>query len=156
MSSARDDSSDGRPVNAQFHTTHWSVVLSAGELDSSQAAAALEHLGRAYWYPLYAYVRAQGHSPHDAEDLTQSFFAFLLERNAIGHAHPERGRFRSFLLAALKNFLADARDKARAQKRGGGRELLSLDTQSAEEMYRLEPVNTLTPEKSMSADGPLP
>jgi DNA-directed RNA polymerase specialized sigma24 family protein len=130
-----------------FARTHWSVVLAAGEPNSTHAAKALEQLCRTYWYPLYAYTRAQGRSACDAQDLTQAFFAFLFEGNVIGRAHPERGRFRSFLLVALKNFLADQRDRARAQKRGGGQEVLSLDARLAEETYRLEPVNTLTPEK---------
>src|SRR6266516_6607179 len=104
----------------QFATTHWSVVLTAGESGSQQAAEALEKLCRSYWYPLHAYVRREGHGPQDSEDLTQGFFARLLEKNYLDQVHPEKGRFRSFLLAALRHFLADEYDKARAQRRGGG------------------------------------
>src|SRR5438552_18903334 len=101
--------SDRSPTAAGvFATTHWSVVLTAGEPSSQQAAEALEKLCRIYWYPLYAYVRRQGHGPHDAEDLTQGFFARLLEKNYLDQVHREKGKFRSFLLAALKHFLDDA------------------------------------------------
>jgi RNA polymerase sigma-70 factor (ECF subfamily) len=140
--------SDRSPTAAGvFATTHWSVVLTAGETGSQQAAEALEKLCRIYWYPLYAYVRRQGHGPHDAEDLTQGFFARLLEKHYLDQVHPERGKFRSFLLAALKHFLADESDKARAQKRGGGHKLLSFDTRIAEEDYCHEPVDQMSAEK---------
>ncbi len=130
-----------------FATTHWSVVLAARGSDLPEAAAALEELCRAYWYPLYAYVRRKGHGPHDAQDLTQAFFARLLEKNYVAQADRERGRFRTFLLAALTHFLADEWDKARRLKRGGGREIISFDAASAEERYRLEPVDQLDPAK---------
>ena len=104
-----------------FATTHWSVVLSAKEPGSIDSDAALESLCRTYWRPLYAYVRRRGYSPADAEDLTQSFFSWLLERNWLSRADQQRGRFRSFLLASISNFLANEWDKARTQKRGGGR-----------------------------------
>ena len=126
-----------------FSTTHWSVVLAASGTDLPEAAAALEKLCRTYWYPLYAFVRRKGHSPHDAQDLTQAFFARLLEKNYMAQADRERGRFRTYLLAALTHFLADEWDKARRIKRGGGREMLSFDAASAEERYRLEPVDQL-------------
>jgi len=126
-----------------FSTTHWSVVLRAGTTDSASAAPALEQLCRNYWYPLYAFVRRKGHSPHDAQDLTQAFFARLLEKNYVAQADRERGRFRTFLLAALTHFLADEWDKARRLKRGGGREVISFDAASAEERYRLEPIDQL-------------
>ena len=129
-----------------FTTTHWSVVLSAREHDSPQAAAALEKLCRTYWYPLYAYVRRQGHDEPSAKDLTQEFFFRLLQKNRLNQVQREKGRFRSFLLASLKNFLADEWDKAQAQKRGGGQALLSLDN-TAEGRYRLEPADNLTPDK---------
>jgi len=122
-----------------FRTTHWSVVLAAREPNAPQAAAALAGLCHTYWYPLYAFVRRKGHSPHDAQDLTQSFFARLLEKNYLAQADRERGRFRTYLLAALTHFLADEWDKARRLKRGGGREMISFDAASAEERYRLEP-----------------
>lgn len=131
-----------------FVTTRWTQVVAAGRpSDSTHARAALEQLCQTYWYPLYAFVRRQGHAPHDAQDLTQEFFARLLERNALGAADRERGRFRSFLLATLKNFLRDEWDKLRAQKRGGGQNLISLDAGDAESRYALEPVNTLTADR---------
>jgi RNA polymerase sigma factor (sigma-70 family) len=125
--------------DAWFVTTHWSVVLSARQKDSPQSDAALEALCRTYWYPLYAYVRRQGHAAHDAQDLTQEFFARLLQKDYLQAAAREKGRFRTFLLVALKRFLANEWDRARAQKRGGGQVLLSLDTSAAETRYQLEP-----------------
>ncbi|MCL5743534.1 MAG: sigma-70 family RNA polymerase sigma factor [Acidobacteria bacterium] len=121
-----------------FTTTHWSVVLAAGQRDSPEAADALERLCRTYWYPLYAYVRRQGSSPEDAQDLTQEFFARLLAKDFPGGVRPERGRFRSFLLACLQHFLADEREKARAARRGGNRPALSLDMKTAADRYQLE------------------
>jgi RNA polymerase sigma factor (sigma-70 family) len=135
---------DRRPV---FVTTHWSVVLSARKKDSPQSAAALETLCRTYWYPLYAYVRRQGHSPPDAQDLTQGFFARLLQKDYLKAAAREKGRFRTFLIVALKRFLANEWDRDRAQKRGGGQLPLSLDTELAEERYRIEPVEGATADK---------
>ena len=118
-------------------------MLTASETDSPHAAQALDQLCRTYWYPLYAFVRRKGHSPHDAQDLTQAFFARLLEKNYVAQADRERGRFRTYLLAALTHFLADEWDKARRLKRGGGREIISFDAASAEERYRLEPIDQL-------------
>ena len=115
-----------------FVTTHWSVVLRAGGSDTTRARAALEQLCRNYWQPLYAYVRRSGHSREEAEDLTQEFFARLLAQNSVARADPARGRFRSFLLTSLKHFLANEWDKARAQKRGGGAQLLRLEFDTAE------------------------
>jgi len=135
---------DGRWV---FVTTHWSVVLSARKQDSPQSAAALEALCRTYWYPLYAYVRRQGHSPHDSQDLTQEFFARLLQKDYLKAALREKGRFRTFLIVALKRFLANEWDRLRAQKRGGGQALLALDTESAEDRYRIEPPEGATAER---------
>jgi RNA polymerase sigma factor (sigma-70 family) len=135
---------EGRPV---FVTTHWSVVLSARRKDSPQSAAALETLCRTYWYPLYAYVRRQGHSPPDAQDLTQEFFARLLQKDYLKAAAREKGRFRTFLIVALKRFLANEWDRVRAQKRGGGQPLLSLDTDLAEQRYRIEPAESATAER---------
>ena len=136
--------SQARPV---FVTTHWSVVLSARKKDSPQSAAALETLCRTYWYPLYAYVRRQGHSPPDAQDQTQEFFARLLQKDYLKAAAREKGRFRTFLIVALKRFLANEWDRVRAQKRGGGRPLLSLDTELAEQRYRIEPAESATAER---------
>ena len=116
---------------AQFTNTHWSVVLAAREDDSTQASAALEKLCRAYWYPLYAFIRRQGASAHDAQDVTQAFFAHLLKIDFLRGVAPAKGKFRSFLLASLKNFLADERDRAAALKRGGGQKILSLDDDTA-------------------------
>ena len=133
-----------RPV---FVTTHWSVVLSARKQDSPQSLAALETLCRTYWYPLYAYVRRQGHGPHDAQDLTQEFFARLLQKDYLKAAAREKGRFRTFLIVALKRFLANEWDRLRAQKRGGGQIHLPLDTELAEERYRIEPAEGATADR---------
>jgi RNA polymerase sigma-70 factor (ECF subfamily) len=132
-----------RPV---FVTTHWSVVLTAGHSDTPRARGALETLCQAYWYPLYAYVRRRGHSPEDAQDLTQEFFARLLARNWVDSADPDKGRFRTFLLTAMKHFLADEWDRLRAQKRGGGQRVLPLEVESAETRFQLEPPDPLTRE----------
>ena len=130
-----------------FVTTHWTVVLAAGDRASPLAAEALEQLCRLYWYPLYAYVRRKGHSPQDAEDLTQAFFAHFLEGNYVARASRQRGRFRSFLLTSLQNFLAHEWERARAVKRGGGRTLLPWDEVSVESRYQLEAASDLTPDK---------
>jgi RNA polymerase sigma factor (sigma-70 family) len=129
-----------------FNTTHWSVVLLAGQSMIPQAEAALENLCRTYWYPLYAYVRRQGHSAHDAQDLTQEFFARLLQKNYINLAAPERGRFRSFLLKSMHHFLVSDWVRGQAQKRGGGRKIFSLDEVAAEQTYLQEPAGQLAPE----------
>ena len=130
-----------------FVTTHWSVVMAAGRGDSTRARAALEKLCKNYWYPLYAFVRRLGHSAHDAEDLVQSFFAVCLEKNYLGAADETKGRFRSFLLLALKRFLANEWDKSQALKRGGAQITISLDTLIAEQRYALEPAEPLTADK---------
>ena len=133
-----------RPV---FVTTHWSLVVSAGRNDTPHARIALEKLCRAYWFPIYAFVRRQEHNPHDAQDLTQEFFARLLEKNQLAGADRNRGRFRSFLLAALKHFLANEWHKARAQKRGGGQVPIPIDASTAESKCGFEPADHLTAEK---------
>jgi RNA polymerase sigma-70 factor (ECF subfamily) len=130
-----------------FATTHWSVVMTAGKGDSAQAADALGQLCRTYWYPLYAFVRRQGHGAQDAEDLTQEFFARFLAKEYFGRADPALGRFRSFLLACLKNFLLEQGRQARRLKRGGGQTVISLDSRSAEERYGSEPMDPMTPEQ---------
>lgn len=138
----------GDPMLARsFATTHWSVVLAANQDDASGAAHALEKLCRTYWYPLYAFLRREGRTPHDAQDLTQEFFARLLRGNFLEKVGPDKGRFRSFLLAALKNFLCDQWDRARAEKRGGGQTVVSLDDHNAEELYLLEPDPGAPPEQ---------
>jgi RNA polymerase sigma-70 factor (ECF subfamily) len=114
-----------------FATTHWSAVLTAGRNDTTRARDALAGLCQTYWPALHAYVRRRGFSPHDAEDLTQEFFARLLQHNWVARADAQKGRFRSFLLTALNRFLADEWDKARAQKRGGGRTPVSLDSETS-------------------------
>lgn len=116
-----------------FLTTHWSVVLAARDGEGTQAHAALEELCRGYWRPIYAYLRRAGYVPHDAQDLAQGFFAHFLEHGFLQRLRHREGRFRSFLLTFLKRFLSDERDKAKAQKRGGGFQIFSLDECSLEE-----------------------
>lgn len=130
-----------------FATTHWSVVLKVGQNDVARAGAALEELSRKYWYPLYAFVRRRGTSSHDAEDLTQAFFTFLLEKETLKKVDRQRGRFRTFLLAAMTNYLNNEWHRQQTLKRGGRHATLSLDEISAEERYFCEPVNLVTPEK---------
>jgi RNA polymerase sigma-70 factor (ECF subfamily) len=130
-----------------FRTTHWSVVLAAGEGSSSRAAEALAQLCRAYWYPLYAFIRRQGHDPESAQDLTQEFFARLLEKGFLASASQDKGRFRSFLLTALKRFLVNEWERGQAQKRGGGQAPIPLDLGDAEARYHLEPVEERTAER---------
>jgi DNA-directed RNA polymerase specialized sigma24 family protein len=122
-------------------------VLAAGRGSSKQAHVALEELCRTYWYPLYAYVRRQGHSREDAEDLTQGFFARLLEKNYLEGVTSDKGKFRAFLLVTLKRFLANEWDHARCQKRGGGVPALSLDWQDADTRYQINPADHLSPDK---------
>jgi DNA-directed RNA polymerase specialized sigma24 family protein len=129
-----------------FATTHWSVVLAAGDGDSPQSSAALENLCRAYWYPLYAYVRRRGNEAESAKELTQEFFALLLAKGLLSGVDPTKGKFRSWLLGVMNHFLAHEWAKVRAQKRGGGQALFSLDEAQAEERYRFEPVEHVTPE----------
>lgn len=130
-----------------FTTTHWSVVLAAGQHPSSEAAEALAQLCRTYWYPIYAFVRRKGHAAHDAQDLTQEFFARLLGRSYLSAVDPGKGRFRSFLLASLEHFLAKEWVRANRQKRGGGCAIISLDEEAAEGCYRMEPAHELTAER---------
>lgn len=126
---------------AEFATTHWSVVVAAGQTTAPGAREALEKLCRTYWFPIYACVRRKGRSPDDAQDLTQEFFARLLEKNYLKLADRQRGRFRSFLLVALDHFLVNDWRQASAEKRGAGRPVLSLDQQQAEGHYQGEPVS---------------
>jgi RNA polymerase sigma factor (sigma-70 family) len=133
----------------QFPSTQWNLVLLAGESCAEKSREALETLCRTYWYPLYAFVRRQGYGTEEAQDLTQAFFVRLLEKQYVRDYQKERGRFRSFLLASLQHFLANERDWARAQKRGGGASPLSLDALIGlgESRYSLEPRSDATPEK---------
>src|SRR5260370_3900103 len=131
-----------------FGTTHWSVVLLAGQAQSTQADAALAKLCQTYWYPLYVFVRRQGKNQEDAQDLVQAFFARVLEKNYFKDAEREKGKFRSFLLMALKRFLANEWDRANRLKRGGGRTILSLDVEESESSYCLESSAAAAPEKA--------
>ena len=144
----RNQCRPGPEKGDRFATTHWSMVASAGRSHSPDASQALATLCENYWFPLYAFVRRAGHSADDAQDLTQEFFVRLLAKNYLAGADPQRGRFRSFLLGAMKHFLAKERRRQGAQKRGGHRPVLSLDFHSGENRYSLiEPVDNLTPER---------
>jgi len=134
-------------ADAQFATTHWSVVLAARDGHSPQSAEALSQICRDYWYPLYVYVRQRGYGPHDAQDLTQEFFARLLKRNFLRAIQRERGKFRWFLLSAVKRFLASEWHRQHAAKRGGHQLLISLDDEAAESRYCLEIADQTTPDK---------
>jgi hypothetical protein len=146
------DSEESRDAR-QFVTTRWTIVLTAGRTDTTQAQAALEKLCQTYWYPLYAYVRRQGHLPEDAQDLVQEFFTKLIAKNYVRDVDRSKGKFRSFLLASLKHFLANERDKSRAEKRGGGQTIVSLD---AETRYRLEPADVISADKIFERRWALP
>ena len=139
-----DSTAGGRP---NFATTRWGLVAAASTEGSAEARAALEELYRLYCYPVYAFIRRRGHGRQDAQDLTQDFFVHLLEKATLGRADSQRGRFRSFLLGALDHFLAHAAERARAGKRGGGCELVSLDDDAAENSYQLAAPEGMTAEK---------
>jgi RNA polymerase sigma-70 factor (ECF subfamily) len=129
-----------------FETTHWSLILAARDRDEPRAHGALAVLCQSYWQPIYAYIRRHDHDPHAAEDLTQAFFAALLEPGALAGVEREKGKFRAFLLASCRHFLGHQRDHDRALKRGGGKRLLSIDARDAEGRYLREPADHLTPE----------
>lgn len=131
-----------------FATTHWSLVAAAQDPGGPAARAALADLCRAYWFPVYAYVRRRGHDRHAAEDLTQAFFARLLEKNDLAAADRTRGRFRTFLLTACQHFLANEHDRAAAKKRGGGAAHFPLDFAAAEGRFAREPAAPETPERA--------
>ena len=135
-------------ASPEFSPTRWSLVSAVRSGDAPRAREAMEKLCHAYWYPLYAYVRRCGEPPAEAQDLTQGFFARFIEKNYLHQADRERGRFRSFLLGALKHFMADEWDLCMAVKRGGRCEFLSLDDVDAEARYRLEPADGMTPERT--------
>jgi len=137
------------PTGVQvFATTHWSVVLTAGHGGSEPARTALETLCRAYWYPIYFYIRRKGVGADDAQDLTQGFFAQIIAKEHLRRADREKGKFRTFLLSILDYFLAREWNRAHRQKRGGRIAFVSLDEQDPEERYKLEPANNETPEKN--------
>ena len=131
----------------QFHTTQWSLVVAAAGQEGAASQAALADLCQAYWYPTYAFIRRRGHSPEDARDLAQEFFATLLEKGYLAGADPQRGRFRTFLLTAVSRFVGKQREKAAAQKRGGGRRPLPIDFDDGETRYQREPSHDWTAER---------
>jgi len=146
-----DNSSTGSPPsrNPAFPTTHWSMIVQAGERDGEAARKALQALCSQYWYPVYAFVRRQGRDHHEAEDCTQNFITRLLATDSVARARPERGKFRSYLLTALRHFLANEWRKSQAEKRGGGAAIESLDLNEAERRFASEPADpNLTPEQS--------
>src|SRR5262245_36247959 len=157
MSDKLDDQSSATSLNSErsgakdggvFATTHWSVVMRAGTAGTGEGSVALDRLCRQYWQPLYYFVRRRGYNEQDAQDLTQGFFARLLEKDLIGAADRERGRFRTFLLTALQNYLANEWNRANRQKRGGGQQFVSLEhADSAEAGYQLLPPDTATPDQ---------
>ena len=136
-----------RRESDRFATTHWSIVLAAGRDDAPEARRAMEALCRAYWYPLYAYLRRFGYRSDDAQDAIQGFFTRLIEKGDVAMATADRGRFRSFLLTSLKHFLCNERDRTRAQKRGGGLIQAPITVDQAESRYAIEPADALTPER---------
>jgi RNA polymerase sigma-70 factor (ECF subfamily) len=145
------DSGASAAAAASFHTTRWTIVLSAAQNQMPGSHSALSELCRVYWYPLYMFARRRGHSPQDAQDLTQSFFLHLLDRGALMSVDRLKGKFRSFLLASFQNHLSDEFDRAHRLKRGGGKKFVCLDAKEAEERYRMEPVDLLTAEKIFEA-----
>ena len=136
---------------AEFRPTRWSVVLLSAQSKAPESRAALAALCRLYWYPLYAFVRQRGYNPEDAQDLTQGFFLHLFDHKALARVDPLKGKFRSFLLASIQNYLSKEADRAHCLKRGGKTEFVHLDAKSAEERYRLEPTDYLTAEKIFDA-----
>jgi RNA polymerase sigma factor (sigma-70 family) len=146
-SHSSDSGNNTKSDREWFATTQWALLGSTSQSDSSQAGEAIEKLCRAYWPPLYTYIRRQGYGTEDGQDLTQTFFARLLEKNFWARADPQKGRFRSFLLTALRQFLADERDRARAAKRGGGVALISFDEGTGEEHFLEDLDHNLTHEQ---------
>jgi len=149
MSATRFDMpvTTNRPANDRFAVTRWSIVRAAHGGDTQMRVVALEQLCRTYWQPLYAYVRRRGNNPEDAADLTQEFFARLLAGDSLESVAPEKGRFRAFLLAAVKHFLANEHDRRKAAKRGGGAVHLSLDMAEAETLYQQTAPAALQPDR---------
>ncbi len=138
----------GAEQSSEFAATRWSVVIAAADnQDESRARRALSELAGIYWFPLYAYLRRQGHSATEAEDLTQAFFTRIIEKKLLTSADSNKGKFRSFLLASLKNFTINENDKSRTQKRGGQHHIIMIDQLSAEARYHSEPADMLSPER---------
>jgi RNA polymerase sigma-70 factor (ECF subfamily) len=142
---APDEGASLRP-RQWFATTHWSVVVSAADTSAPGGQAALEELCRTYWYPLYAYVRRQGHCPEDAQDLTQEFFYNFLRRESLTNLSPLAGKFRSYLLASLKHFLSNRRRDGQTQRRGAGIQVISLDASAADDQFLIDAADNVTPE----------
>ena len=140
-----ESNADASKVGGQFHTTHWSVVLLAGQTSLPESTAALEKLCRAYWFPVFAFAQRQGYGPEDAKDLAQQFFSRLLERNDFAGLDPQKGKFRTFLLTAFTHFLSNERDRAGRLKRGGGKRILSLDEFSPEQLSAMMPAEDCPP-----------
>jgi DNA-directed RNA polymerase specialized sigma24 family protein len=146
---ADDESREGG--RARFHTTQWTVIMLAAQSKTPEGEAALAELYELYWFPLYAYARRRGHSPHDAQDLTQGFFVDLMERRALTQGDRLKGKFRSFLLTSFQNYLSVEAQRARCLKRGGATHFVSLDIEDAEDRYVVEPAEYLTSEKLFDA-----
>jgi len=138
---------DAPGVSEEFPPTHWSAVFAAGKEGTARAEAALAELCSAYWYPLYAFARRKGHQPADAQDLTQGFFAYLIDAQLVAKANPDKGRFRSFLLGCFIHFMASEKERAQARKRGGGHFLVPLDSPQAEARLAQEPSPEANPER---------
>lgn len=151
MASSASSDASSAPGDV-FATTHWTVVLAAGRRHTPQSDHALEELCRTYWFPLYAYVRRRGHTKADAEDLTQAFFARFLAKNYLEGLSAERGRFRAFLLASLKNFLTNEWKKSQRLKRGGGDTVLSLDWETADTKFQVASTAEPSPDKAFDRE----
>jgi len=143
---ADDSKGAGCPQPGVFATTHWSMVVLAGDSQSPESAVAMERLCQSYWYPLYVFVRRKGNSHEDASDLTQAFFAKFLEKSYLRSVAASRGKFRTFLLTSMSHFLANEWDKTQTQRRGGGARMLSLDEFDADQRYQMEAKDHVTPE----------
>ena len=128
-----------------FPSTHWSIIFDERE-EETATQRMLERLCSQYWYPVYAYLRKRGYSSHDAQDYTQGFFSKMLEGDGLAQARPDRGRFRSYIIGAVKHHLSGERKKANAEKRGGGKRIISIDEEMAEKRFQSEPADHLTPE----------
>lgn len=145
--SVAHDADTGRTEREAFHTTRWSMVFRAADSQDDRSRRDLEDVCRACWYPIYAFVRRQGYSPEDSQDLAQGFFEHVLKNNVLSHADPERGRFRSFLLGALRHFVSNEARKNRAEKRGGRVTFVPVDSDEGEDRYERELAHPDTPEK---------